>query len=222
MSDSNNDQKLVVGMQAGGFVVPLAIDVEAQGEGESGSVDWVVTQALGSRTEALAWLEGMVRRTDVFEVPIGRMVLAAKAWIAAGQQWDWNKAAKVANVTSEQVMGELAKGMRQLGQMTAMVRMARELPKVVDATVESAQILGKEGLGDRELVYRMVGLDQRSGGVNVNVQQNNVTKVDALKGGGLAPLKQFSDGGEEIDRGFREGQVVDAEIVEETNDLRTT
>ena len=103
MSYSSDNQKLVVGMQAGGFVVPLAIDVEAQGEGESGSVDWVVTQALGPRTEALAWLEGMVRRTDVFEVPIGRMVLAAKAWIAAGQRWDWNKAAKVANVTSEQV-----------------------------------------------------------------------------------------------------------------------
>ncbi len=205
--------------QAGGFEVPAAKDVEAQREGESGSVDWVLSQALGPKEAALGWLEGLVRKTDVFEVPIGRMVLAAKAWVDAKQPWNWNKAAVVAGVTSEQVMAELAKGMRQLGQMTAMVKMARELPKVAEAAVESAQILGKEGFSDREMILRMMGLIESKPGVSVNVQQNNITKVDGLKGGGLEPLKQFSEGAEEIDRGFREGQVIEGEIVEGGEDV---
>jgi len=206
---------MVVYKQAGDFMVPPVGDVVAAREGESGTVDWVLGQALGPRKEALGWLEGLVKSTDLFEVPIGRMVLAAKTWIEQGERWDWNKAAAVAGVSSEQVMSELAKGMRQLGQMTAMVKMARELPKVAEATIESAQILGKEGFSDREMVLKMMGLVESKGGVQVNVQQNNVNRMEGLKGGGLAPLKQFTEGAEEIDGMFREGQIVDAEIVEE-------
>lgn len=191
-----------------GSMVPRVEEVRAQRPGEAGSLDWVLDRSFDGRLEALGWLEGMVDGGEELEAPIGRMCVAARVWEERGEGWDWNKAAKWAGVRAEEVLRELGRGMREMTRMVGLIRVARSQGEVLEAAIETAKMIGREGLGDRKMLLEVLGLvEGEGGGVNVSVNQQMGVKFDGgLKGGGLVALKQFVEVEREMDGRVRDGE----------------
>jgi len=200
---------------------PQPLEVQAPSPTQVGSLHWFLSRTFNNDQEAVGWLEEVSMGSGEMYAPMGKLARVVREWIDSNHPWDWNKAGKVAGVKTEHIMKQLSEGMREIGKLVGGLKVSMEVGGLIDMSLRSAMVEGRQGFSDRKMLLEIAGVVEKSGGVNVQVNQNNVgIGIDALKGGGLKALNQFSDTERELDTDVRErmgeDEVIEGEIVEES------
>ena len=82
-----------------------------------------------------------------------------------------------------------SEGLQVHNALDAFNKLFQALPEVMDSSITSAKVIGKEGIADRKMLLQLAGLFPKEGGLQISLNQNFADMV-SIQGG--VPLTQGS------------------------------
>jgi hypothetical protein len=182
-----------------------------------GGLDWTLKNMFGSLGEGIRTIEALVVGQGSKADPRWPAFLLAyrrkceDALDKGEQEPSMNSVAALLDISVPEFLGSITKAIQQLSLNLSQIKVAQNLPTIVDASIEAAKDLEKGGK-DREMLMKVGGLINEQKGVNVSVNQQ--VGVSIKKEDLAAPLRQFSKEIKDLDEIARE-EIVEGEVVDE-------
>lgn len=206
------DDKLVSRLQGSLPAVKLGLPADTPG-----SPEWTANAVFGGRLEFKKMLQQLVVGAGAQGEQRWRDLVSLDLRLAErGEDVDLNQLCATAGVDGRELLAFVGRGVQSMYAGLARLKASLAAPGVIDVAELAAQDPEK-GRGDREMLLRIAGVIEPSGGVVIN--NTAVAQARAEAGGDSlrAPLMQFRETLGEIDRAARDavdGEVVEGEVVE--------
>lgn len=209
MSDLN-DEKLVPRGNGRLPVLQVALAPDTPG-----SVEWTANSVFGGRLEFKKLLQQLVVSAGSEGDQRWRDLVSLDIRLTeAGESPDLNQLCATAGVDGRELLAFVGKGVQQMYAGLARLKAVLHAPQIVDLARLAAEDLEK-GRGDREMLLKIAGVIEPSGGITINNTANAVAQA-SVKEELRNPFRRFRDVASEVDEAVRAADdVVDGEVIDE-------
>lgn len=191
------------------FLDKLTPSNEALPESQLASIDWTLRELFGDRESAIRMIESLI---------VGHGINANEKWIQFAllyRKWqldyqddllpsppNLNQVALALNFDTSTFLSQFQKEVNGFMSTISQMKASLSSLKVIDNLTDKATSIEAD-VKEIELHLKVSGILQEKSGININMQQNNVTTLKSDKEKLKAPLLQFSQTVEHIDNEVR-------------------
>ena len=182
---------------------------------QPGSVHWTMLMLFGEERKAIEMIESLVAgQGNQAEEKWVEFCLLYRKWQLEGLEPNFNQVCHSLDFDAKDFIGQLQVGIQSMMKTIAHTKLALSTPRVINNLIDKATNPDAD-TKTIELHLKTSGVLESSGGVNVNVlqQNNNTVMTKSEKEMLKTPLRQFSDTLKDIDATVREEDVIEGELV---------
>lgn len=182
---------------------------------QPGSVHWTMLMLFGGEKPAIEMIESLVSgQGNQADEKWVEFCLLYRKWEQEGLEPNFNQVCHSLDFDAKDFISQLQVGVQSMMKTIAQTKLALSTPCVINNLIDKATD-PEADTKTIELHLKTSGVLETSGGVNVNVlqQNNNTVLTKTEKELMKTPLRQFSDTLKDIDASVREEDVIEGELV---------